>query len=292
MEPRPATAPEGSGGREVRRQHRARRAVLVSVVGIVVLVGLFAAYLYSISFVTEGRAQAVLLSQFKSALALYVGQASEPPVNGPVGLLQLPSLGVQKVVVRGVGSDQTKQGPGHDPSTPLPGEAGNVVIVGRRSTFGAPFLHLDALRPNDPIVVFTRQGRFVYTVSRLASAPLGWAGAAAQTQDARLTLITATPAFRWNGELVLTAKLNGKPLATSTNISARPAGQEVGKTTGANPLAGILLWGEVFLASVIAAFLLYRRWSLVATFLITTPIMVTSLYLLFENLARALPPSA
>jgi sortase A len=264
----------------------------MSVVGIVVLVGLFAAYLYSISFVTEGRAQAVLLSQFKSALALYAGQASEPPVNGPLGLLQLPSIGVQKVIVQGVGSDQTKQGPGHDPSTPLPGQAGNVVIVGRRSTFGAPFLHLDALSPNDPIVVFTREGRFVYTVTRLASAPLGWAGAAAQSQDARLTLITATPAYRWNGELVLTAKLNGKPLAISTNISARPAGQEVGKTTGANPLAGILLWGEVFLASVIAAFLLYRRWSLVATFLITTPVMVTSLYLLFENLARALPPSA
>jgi sortase A len=291
-EQRPDSHEGGPGGKRARHPHRTRRAVLTGIVGVVVLVGLFAAYLFSVSFLTESRAQAVLLGQFKSALTQYVGQGSEPPIYRPVGLLQLPSLGVQKVIVQGIGSDQTKQGPGHDPSTPLPGQAGNVVIVGRRATFGAPFLHVDGLRPHDPVVVFTRQGRFVYRVTGLALQPLGSATASAPTTDARLTLITASPAYRWSRELVVTAKLDGKPLASATNIAPRSAGEEVGKTTGANPLAGILLWGEIFVAAVVAAFVLYRRWSLVATFLITTPIMVTSLYLLFENLARVLPPTA
>ena len=38
-----------------------------------------------------------------------------------------------------------KEGPGHYPGTPLPGQAGNSAIAGHRTTYGAPFNRIDEL---------------------------------------------------------------------------------------------------------------------------------------------------
>ena len=86
-------------------------------------------------------------------------------------------MGVDEIVVAGVGVDDLKKGPGHYPQTPLPGEHGNAAIAGHRTTYGAPFLDIDNLQPGDDVVATTYAGRFVYkvtgTVDRAAVGDLG-----------------------------------------------------------------------------------------------------------------------
>jgi sortase A len=68
-------------------------------------------------------------------------------------------------VVNGVSVPDLQRGPGHYPDTALPGAPGNFAVAGHRTTYGAPFYHLDQLVPGDEIAVTDRAGsRFVYRV--------------------------------------------------------------------------------------------------------------------------------
>jgi sortase A len=260
--------------------------------GLGVATVLFIAFLLAISSLRETGAQDRLLSEFKASLSLQTGLGAQPANGEAVGLIQAPSIGLQKVMVQGIGADQTMEGPGHDPSTPLPGQAGNVVIIGRRTTYGAPFHALDGLSPGEQLVAFTRQGRFTYTVVESVLEPLGDTSVTAPTTDSRMTLITANPPYRWSSELVVVAKLDGPPLEDSPDATTAPTGYMPGATPGApNALAAVFIWGEVALITMVGAVILYRRWLPVATYVITTPLILAALYATFENLVRLLPPS-
>ena len=86
------------------------------------------------------------------------------PVSGviapgtPLGVVTIPTIGLDQVFVEGSSSEQTKSGPGLKTDTVLPGQTGVSVLVGHRSTSGAAFAHLDQLRPGDRIDVTTGQG--------------------------------------------------------------------------------------------------------------------------------------
>jgi sortase A len=70
-----------------------------------------------------------------------------------LGRLLIPKLKVDQELNNGVDEAALLTGVGHWPGTPLPGGAGNAVISGHRSTNERPFLHLDRLRPGDPVRV-------------------------------------------------------------------------------------------------------------------------------------------
>ena len=57
-------------------------------------------------------------------------------------------------------------GPGHYPGTAMPGEIGNFVLSGHRTTYAAPFNRIDELRRGDDIVVEAREARYTYRVTR------------------------------------------------------------------------------------------------------------------------------
>ena len=82
-----------------------------------------------------------------------------------MALLQIPSIGVETYVVSGVQPADLKQGPGHYPDTPMPGQLGNSAIAGHRTTYGQPFYRLDELQAGDPIDLTTVQGHFTYRVT-------------------------------------------------------------------------------------------------------------------------------
>jgi sortase A len=84
----------------------------------------------------------------------------------PLGRIRMPSVGVSEVFVEGTSGADLRSGPGHYPSTPVPGERGTVGIAGHRTTYGAPFHDLDDLESGDPIEVTTPYGRFRYRVER------------------------------------------------------------------------------------------------------------------------------
>ncbi len=89
------------------------------------------------------------------------------PLKGDaIGRISIPSIGVAEYVVEGTGTGDLRKGPGHYPSTPLPGERGTAAIAGHRTTYGAPFRRLDDVARGDRVIVDMPYGRFVYRVER------------------------------------------------------------------------------------------------------------------------------
>ena len=90
----------------------------------------------------------------------------EPLKGDAIGKIEIPSIHVSRFVVEGTDTASLRKGPGHYPSTPLPGERGTAAIAGHRTTYGAPFRRLDKLRRGQAVMVDMPQGRFVYRVQR------------------------------------------------------------------------------------------------------------------------------
>ncbi|WP_018654379.1 class E sortase [Actinomadura flavalba] len=91
-----------------------------------------------------------------------------PPANGTeLGALDITPLRVRGTIREGVGNDILDRGVGHYPGTEMPGELGNTVLLGHRTTGPKPFLNLDRLRPGDLIGVTAKKHRYSYRVREL-----------------------------------------------------------------------------------------------------------------------------
>jgi sortase A len=87
-----------------------------------------------------------------------------PEDGDAVARIEIPSIGVDKIVVNGVQVTDLRKGPGHYPGTAAVGTDGNTSIAGHRTTYGAPFNRIDELEPGDEIHVTGVLGRFTYRV--------------------------------------------------------------------------------------------------------------------------------
>jgi sortase A len=90
----------------------------------------------------------------------------QPLKGDAIGKIELPAINKKAFVVEGTDLGSLRKGPGHYPKTPLPGEHGTVAIAGHRTTYGAPFRHLDSLHRGDPIRVDLPDGTYVYRVQK------------------------------------------------------------------------------------------------------------------------------
>lgn len=162
--------------------------------------------------------------------------AGEPPQPDPAWLamlyrdsgsaiarIQIPAIDVDKTVVEGVRVGDLRKGPGHYPTTPLPGQAGNAAIAGHRTTYGAPFGEIDKVLPDDEIIITTIQGEFTYRVlpqgeghGHLIVAPT-----AVEVLDQdfsehpnRLTLTACHPKGSARQRIIVVAELVGEPAPT------------------------------------------------------------------------------
>src|SRR5262249_51762489 len=132
-------------------------------VGVAVL--LFIGYEVAVSGLFEARSQRSLLARFQADAQSPADSTGAFLSGDPMALLDIPSLHVTQVVVEGATPSLLREGPGPLQGTPLPGQPGNVVLAGRRVTYGGPFRRLSELRPGDRIVLTTAQGRFEYVVA-------------------------------------------------------------------------------------------------------------------------------
>ena len=111
------------------------------------------------------------------------------------------------------------------PGTPIPGQPGNSVISGHRTTYGRPFFDFDLLDPGDRITVETAIGTHTYEVrERFLVAPDEvWV-----TDDRAggwLTLTTCHPKFSARERLIITAELvEGPNLAYIEDLEVRLEG--------------------------------------------------------------------
>jgi len=126
----------------------------------------------------------------------------------------LESLQDGWTVVEGVSLPNLKNGAGHMPWTPLPGQPGNAVISGHRTTYGQPFHDLDLLVPGDRIEVETAIGTHVYQVRELEVVRPTDVWVTQHRAGAWLTLTTCNPKFSARERLVVFAEMVDGPNAT------------------------------------------------------------------------------
>jgi sortase A len=192
----------------------ALRAIGRGFIGLGTLILLFLLYqLVGTNFVT-GREQKALASEVKDQWA--TGVAEAPVIGNGMALIKIPKIGVDAVVVEGVEVEDLKKGPGHYPETALPGQLGNMVISGHRTTYGAPFYRLDELKVGDEITVFDAKGPYTYKVTESKVVLPTEIGVIAPSSDARLTLTTCHPRFSAAKRLIVVAQLQGTPTGLQT----------------------------------------------------------------------------
>jgi sortase A len=242
------------------------------------------------------RAQRVLLADVRTQINQSAEAAAtpfgaqtptRPPRRGdPVGLLQIPRLGRQSVVVEGSRPGETAKGPGHMAGTAGLGQPGNSVLIGRWSTYGGGFAGLDRLRTGDEIIAITAQGRSVYVVS---SATVTGADVTRPGTDDRLTLVTS--ATRWNptDRTALVVVAQPRELSFPPTPQNGRDTESDGRSGESSALPMVVIWLALFTITAIGATLLYRRWLSRATYLITTPILVALVVLGADDAIRLLP---
>lgn len=84
----------------------------------------------------------------------------------PIGRIVIHRIGLNMVVVDGTDESSLQKGPGRDLRTYMPGQNRLVYIAGHRTTYLAPFSHIDAIRPGDVITLEMPYATFTYRATR------------------------------------------------------------------------------------------------------------------------------
>ena len=103
-----------------------------------------------------GRTIALEAGRYR--LATHQGEA--------IGRIVVPRLHLNMVFVDGTDEGSLEKGPGRDLRTYMPGEGRLVYIAGHRTTFLAPFSHIERLRRGDTVTLRMPYATFVYRIKR------------------------------------------------------------------------------------------------------------------------------
>ena len=233
------------------------------------------------------------------------------PARGEVaGRIVIPRIGVDWFFVEGVSVANLKDGPGHYPESPFPGQTGNAAIAGHRTTYGAPFGDVDQLQPGDEIQVTTLQGEFTYLVRATeivrphqieVLAPDHWDfdGDGAPEPNV-LTLTACHPKYSARERIIIGAELVGDPAPLTPRVEHGPEGAapEAPTSFEEDNLSGdrasarpAVLWALLcasiwFLAWAIGKARRRLKWP--AYLVLVGPFLV-ALFFFFEDVSRLLP---
>ena len=130
-----------------------------------------------------------------------------PGFGEAFAFIRIPEIEVDQVVFAGVDTRTLRSGPGHMPGTPVPGQPGNAVISGHRTTYGSPFHNLDLLEAGDRIEVETFAGTHIYEVREIQIVRPTDIWVAQHRDGGWLTLTTCHPKFSARQRLVVSAEL-------------------------------------------------------------------------------------
>lgn len=131
--------------------------------------------------------------------------------GSPFARIVSQTANVDHIVFEGVRRDDLKKGPGHMPWTALPGQPGNAVISGHRTTYEAPFGDLDLLEAGDPITVQTATGTHEYAVREVIIVEPTDVWVTEPREGSWLTLTTCHPRRSARQRLVVFAELVDGP---------------------------------------------------------------------------------
>ncbi|MER6954261.1 MULTISPECIES: sortase domain-bontaining protein [unclassified Streptomyces] len=241
------------------------------------------AQLLLVSGVQERSAQQSSFDELRGRLALGTAPVAQTDQDGrllapgtPVALIDVPRLDMTQVVLEGTDSAVLTEGPGHRRDTPLPGQSGTSVLMGRAAAYGAPFGELASLGAGDRFTVTTGQGKATYRVTgvRRAGDP---APAPLAAGKGRLVLVTATGhRFMPAGLLRVDAELVSAPFQTPAAVirsGTLPDSEEpLARPSGAPwPL---VMWLQALLLVSVAAVWTWHRWGRHQTWIVFAPVVL------------------
>lgn len=200
-----------------RRPFRSRRAldIAASPVAARVVVGVVATVLVVVLF--EVLVTQIMYRERQEHLAADFAVGRNVVRDGDAtGVLQIPKLDLNVMVIEGDSVENLRAGPAHRSSSPLPGANGNAVVLGHRSRYGGPFGDLSQLAAGDEVFVRSRTDkaprpvRYVVNDVRVVRAsdttPLDNV-----EDDRRLTLITSAGGIMSADRLVVVATTDPDP---------------------------------------------------------------------------------
>lgn len=124
-----------------------------------------------------------------------------------LGELRIPRIGLDVVALTSARPQDLRRGPGLVAPSTVPGRGRTTALAGHRTTYGAPFRHVDALRPGDAIVLRTPYATFRYAVAtRRIVDPSDVAVLANHGRD-RLVLTACHPLYSAARRIVVVARL-------------------------------------------------------------------------------------
>ncbi|CCH28438.1 class E sortase [Actinosynnema sp. NPDC047251] len=208
----------------------------------------------------------------------------------PLGILEIPRLGVREVIGEGTSARALKSGPGHLRDTPMPGQAGGSVILGRRAGYGGPFAQLDKLTPGDVVKVTTGQGEHTFRVqgTRRAGDPQRHVP---QAGKGGLTLATADGSYFLPTDVLwVDAKLTSdvQPNSGALPKFAVPDNEQV-MAGDQEALVPVALWALVLAAGAIAVVFLHVRVGRWQAWVVGVPLLGALGITLADQAAALLP---
>jgi sortase A len=144
-----------------------------------------------------------------------------------IGRIRIPRLGLDMVVVNGTDHETLEKGPGRYLGSFMPGENRLVYFAGHRTTYLAPFSHIDDLRTGDPVTIEVPYGTFTYRISGHRVVSANDVGVLRSPRHERLILQACHPRFFAShrylqyGQLVRVEPKGGTPYEASA-AAAQP----------------------------------------------------------------------
>ncbi len=281
-------------------------------IGLLILA--FVAYQLWGTAIFEARQQSRLKSEFHHALAERATTTTTPgpstptttppppPSGDAIAVLRIPAIGVEDAVVQGVEVPELRNGPGHYPLSPFPGQLGNAAIAGHRTTYGAPFNRLDELHKGDVVALTTLYGTYRYKLDRdpftvkptqievLLPAP---DPAHPGQLLATLTLTTCNPKYSAAERLVAKATLDqtksARPQPTQVVTGKAPTLSGAGLSGAKETRVPTIWWG---LAAVVVGglwWLVFHRYRRFTTWFGGLVPFLAVLFFFYAHLERLLP---
>lgn len=137
-----------------------------------------------------------------------------------IGRIVIGKIGASFDVVQGTDTASLEKGPGHYPATAFPGLGQTVGIAGHRTTYLAPFRHIDELRTGDQILLKMPYAQFTYVVQyhRIVLPTALWV-----TKNVgydRLVLSACNPLYSAAQRIIVFARLrNIRPTGAGSSVA-------------------------------------------------------------------------
>ncbi|HEY0346113.1 MAG TPA: class E sortase [Solirubrobacteraceae bacterium] len=127
-----------------------------------------------------------------------------------VGRIRIPKIGANFVVVDGTDTASLRKGPGIYEVVPFPGAPGTTAIAGHRTTYLAPFRHIDQLARGDKITLEMPYARLTYEVENRRIVVPTELSVVKRVRFDRLVLSACHPLYSAAKRIVVFARLVGE----------------------------------------------------------------------------------